>query len=289
MKLPKIELPVGTPSGSPDGNITARQNELAVLTRVREFGHLRISELARLVWYESANTASAVESARRTVRRLLHSGHLLERVNALGGRSFVLTKSGALRLQTQLDLQARDGYDIQGVSGGTFYHRTLSTVYLAERAAQGDTVWGEYALAKEWAPYTNEALEARFDKRPDGLIRLGTSELSSRGIRSAETQFFDVLETESTYKPDAELERVLALALRLDNERFDRLVIAFDAAAAHEKRIRRAWARLMARAKSHSPELDEHTLAQFVELARLHVAPPLRLVRLDRVTLDTVL
>lgn len=284
MKLEKIQ-----PRRAVDGNVTATQNERKVLLAVRHFGHLRIAEIARINWPSAASRESALESARRTVRRLLLLKQLKERTNTLGERSLVLSTAGAARLQAELEVAARDGYDIYSVRGGTFYHRTLCTAYLAERAAEGDKVWGEYALSKEWSPFTYAQLEASVGKRPDGLVRLAPSTLAYRGIASRTSSYYDIVETESGPKSDLELDKVLSVALRLDNQTFDRLVLVYEADSVHERKILRSWQRVFKAAQLDTPNLDEHLLAGYVELARMHLAKPLKLVRLERVMLADVL
>lgn len=284
MKLKKIE-----PRSSVDGNLTAAKNEINVLRSIRHFGHLRISELARINWPRAASRESAQESARRTVNRLLEAKQLKLRTNTLGERSFVLAGAGAARLQAELGVAARDGYDIYSVSGPTFYHRTLCTAYLAERAADGDTVWGEYALGKDWGPFTYSQLEECLGKRPDGLVKLAPTTLTKRGLSSQLAEYYDVVEVESAVKPDAELDRVLAVALRLDNRIFDRLVLVYDTDSRHERRIVKSWRRVFRAAQSNNGELDEQLLAGYVELARMQLAKPLKLIRMDRILLSDLL
>lgn len=284
MKLEKIQRPRAL-----NGNLTASQNEINVLLAVRDFGHLRTSEIARIHWPHAASRESALESARRTVNRLLRTRQLKERTNTLGERSFVLTRAGATRLVNELDVAARDGYDIYSVSGPTFYHRTLCTTYLAERAAESDPVWGEYALGKNWGPFTYAQLERHLGKRPDGLVKLSPATLAKRGISSHLAAYYDVVEVESAVKPDAELDKVLTVALHLDNRQFDRLALVYDADSAHERRIMKSWRRVFRAAQADNAELDERLLASYVELARMHLAKPLKLLRLDRILLADIL
>lgn len=275
----KLKLSAALPK-APDGNLRALQNFEQLLLALRNFGHLRLSEIARMVWPHSP-VPSAEEMARRTLRRAHQLGLVLSRHNALGGRSFILTAKGAAEVKRRWDLRAAAGYDIQSVMGATFRHRTLATAYLAERSAQGHRVWGEHALNKGWGPISREVLIDNFHKFPDGLIAVCPE---TRGYDS-EFTIIDWIEVESSYKSADALERVLAVAWRLgtaiDTAIIDRLVLVYDGNAQHEKRIIRAAMQLAA---AHS-EGDNQAVFESIDLARCSITLPLRLRHIETVSL----
>lgn len=149
-----------------DGQLAARENEFGVLLSIGLFGHLRGAEIAMAVWPDSPQE-SGQKMARRTLKRLMNQHEILERPNGLGGISFVLTKRGAARLKAYGEFA--DGYDIQGVQGPTFFHRTLTTAYLVTRQTKGALVMGEYAIAK-----ANHSLGKAAGAVPEAARRLGS-------------------------------------------------------------------------------------------------------------------
>jgi len=279
MKLPNIDIA----ARRRDGNVIALENEERVLLALARFGHLRCSEVGAFAWPASP-PASATEMARRTTRRLVERGELVARTNALGGTSFVLTSSGAAHCNSAFGTHASDGYDIQGVRGGTFWHRTLATAYLAYRYRQGAEVWGEYSIARGWAPMRVEALRYQFGKIPDGIVRRPRAELLASGL-TEDTYAYDWVEVESTYKPDAELLRAVLVTQHLETEfaggMLHRLVFAFDAAERHARHIQR-----VARGRLPALELLGHaTVADAVRLAHCRLARPLTLLGVDETKL----
>lgn len=148
------------------GREVAVRNEVAVLGVIRDYGHLRTSEIAFAVWPDARFRD---QLAQRTLRRLLSHGEVLQRVNTLATRSWVLAYAGVARLEL-FGANARHGRDIVGVAGATFVHRTLASAFLIHQAAMdGQTAYGEYAIAHGRAPATRQALSERFAKLPDGL------------------------------------------------------------------------------------------------------------------------
>src|SRR5688572_15012430 len=96
------------PSQSPpDNRLVAENNELAVLKAVRDFGHLRRAEIGRAVWPSSRTQ----KMAQRTVARLTARKELVERRDAFGGSSLILSARGAGRLILQ-SIDAHNGYDL---------------------------------------------------------------------------------------------------------------------------------------------------------------------------------
>lgn len=154
---------IAAPSRS--GREVARLNELNCVIAVSKWGHLRIQELACAVWPKAR---FAEQLAARTVRRLTNRGLLLERRNALGGRSLCLTRAGVTWLEAR-GIEAQHTLDLTSVSGPTFFHRTFATRYLIERQNAGQQVAGEYLILRRKLPFKIEALSRALRKLPDGF------------------------------------------------------------------------------------------------------------------------
>lgn len=285
MPVSPRKLRVLAPSGSAAGRDTpgaviarpadnrdvALDNETSVLKCVRWYGHLRRVEIARAVWSSSSHTV-AMKMAQRTVARLIRSGDLLERMNLLNGRSLVLSRRGAARL-AECDLPAHDGYDLSSVSGPHFIHRTIGSRYLIERAAQGDEVFSEHALLKDWGPLERRQFGKRFGKIPDGLV---LSHGQQRGM-DAHLYAADWIEVESSYKPRRKLAQIFAIALeRIPAMKptgdliLDRVLFVYDRRHRHERRIIQALQRYVA----EHPLLDRTHLSNIV-LVRCRIDTPL--------------
>lgn len=269
-------------SGKKDGQIAADENELGSLLSIGHFGHLRTSEIAVAVWPDSPQE-SGQKMARRTLKRLLDAKEILDRPNSLGGTSFVLTKRGATRLQSY-GFGYSDGYDIQGVQGPTFWHRTLATAFLVSQAKDA-TVLGEYAIAKAKHALGKTRLQERYKKLPDGLI-----------LTPGKTLGFAVdfvaswVEVESSFKPDQELEKMLGQAWQLGHfmdpgERvlLDDMILAYDVRAGHEARLIKTAKRMQARDMKRRREAGDSSVAAedyraiwgSVRLVAADTAPPL--------------
>lgn len=215
----------------------AHRNERLALQLVGYFGHLRTLDLATAL-YPGAEHKSAYEMARRTVRRLAGAGELLERRNAIGGVSYVLGRRGVSRLQ-QAGFDAKTGYEISSVAGGTFLHRTLTTCYLLKRMHEGAHPIGEYALLTGQTELEPLRLKAAYRKLPDGLCIT-----TGHPAYPAGAQLVEWVETEFSYKPDDELDRVIALEgaigpplAGMSGSVFDRLTVLCDRASGHAERI----------------------------------------------------
>ncbi|MGZ3182073.1 MAG: hypothetical protein ACXU8N_06490 [Telluria sp.] len=211
------------------GRQIAMENEIAVLTVIRQFGHLRTAEIAAAVWPDAKYSE---QLAQRTLRRLAAKSEVLQRVNTLASRSWVLAAGGASRLEL-FGTSARHGRDIVGVAGSTFVHRTLATAYLVHRATLGDASYGEYALAHGLGPVTRQQLTGQFNKAPDGLT-----------VRGAQAYWVEV---EASAKPLDELKSVLRVAERVGQPlskgaaiSLAGLHIVFDRRQDHGRRIVRA-------------------------------------------------
>lgn len=223
---------------SVDNRVIAYENDLAVLSIVAGYGHLRRSEIARAVW-PSSSASVAQKMAYRTVKRLISGGHLRERNNSLGGRSLVLTDRGMAALRVH-GIAARAGHELSSVAGPHFYHRTFGTMYLIERSAQGHTAYGEYALSTGRCLLSQSDLRESFGKIPDGLVLVPGNE---RGYTS-EVNAADWIEVESSFKPEKELTKIFDVAWKVGcwlNETssviLDRVVFVYDRTQHHELSI----------------------------------------------------
>jgi hypothetical protein len=253
-----------------DGRHVKEVNELKVLKVLRLFGHLRRQELAVAVW-PTSSPASAYTMACRTVTELLRKEQILERRNTLNGSSFVLSSKGVSELRLKGGVSAQEGYTL-AFDGPQFFHRTLGTSYLLEKARTGHEVFGEYAVIKSMAPVTREFLRTKFKKVPDGLIVYSSELMGFRdGYRAA-----DWVEVESAYKNYEELEKSLLLLTRNSeltekgNLVINKLVFVYDSRQKHDRFILRAAKQFL---KNH-PELVPKTFLSEIVLARCFVAPP---------------
>lgn len=252
-----------------DGRAVADHNDLKVLKAIRLFGHLRRQEVAMAAW-PGSSSRSAYIMACRTVSRLLKSGHLLEKPNTLGGSSLVLAARGVSRLR-DFDIHSQAGYDL-AFDGPQFFHRTLGTCYLLEKAKSGNEIFGEFALQSGWAPVLKNEFKEQFTKIPDGLITYTKGSFGYSGaIRPA-----DWVEVESAYKPYSEIKKALSVLMgspNLDKAGYvalHKLVFVFDARHSHDKRVLRAIKRFLNEHKNLAPE---YVLPEIV-LAKCFVDPP---------------
>lgn len=274
-----------TNPGQRDGQLSALDNEIGTLLSIGHFGHLRANEISMAVWPDSP-TESAHKMARRTLKRLLEARDILERPNSLGGSSFVLTKRGAARMNA-VGFNFGDGYDIQGVQGPTFWHRTLATAYLLSQQKNGATVMGEYAIGKAKHALGKARLQQKYKKLPDGLT------ITPGKLLGIDADFVATwVEVESSFKADPELEKMLGQAWRLgqfiDPARrvlLDELVLVYDSRAGHESRLIRAAKRLQSNdirrrqnegEKLVSPEDYRHIWGS-VRLIAADISPPLHI------------
>ena len=247
------------------GRDIARTNELKCLQAVAQFGHLRITELARAVWPTSRY---AEQVARRTSARLIGQGLLLARRNALGSRSLCLTRVGAAWLDAR-GFEAQHTLDLSSVAGSTFFHRTLATRYLVERQNEGFQVAGEYQILRRKTPFPLDGLITALRKLPDGLVwRRGP----------AGQVDVELIEQEAAAKARPELEKCLRAAefagYAMDNARVYRvsgLVFVYDRELNHARRILLAATSLW----GNRPHDERVTLEQRVKLAAVELRDPL--------------
>lgn len=227
----------------PNPRQVAHANELATLLAVRSYGHLRRSEIATAIWLRSG-PGVAEKGANRTVRRLLDDGELIERTNALGGLSVLLSSKGAARLRAE-GHKAKPGYGITSVAGPTFWHRTLTTAYLVRCLGEGRLAFGEYAVTTGLGPVGRGELQERFSKLPDGLVLTRTKHQTGLG---APIYLADWVEVESARKDIDQLQAMFRLMDRWGGQWLNvaetvvlqRLVLVYSSRQAHERAILRA-------------------------------------------------
>lgn len=269
-----------------DGRDVAEANELSVLKHVRVFGHLRRNEIAMAVW-PSSSQASAKKMCSTTVTRMLTKGLLVERPNILGSMSLALTGKGAARLKLE-ELDANESGSLSSIAGPQFFHRTVGTCYLLEKARRGAQVFGEYSIIKGWAPVTRAEFSEQYRKNPDGLIVVPGNQ---RGY-AANVTTVDWVEVESSYKPDADLEKIFAIAWQVgtwldlkETILLDRVVFVYDIRQKHESAILTHLRRYL---KEHPLDHPERVLSSIV-LVRAKIATPLVWDGFEEVTAWTAL
>lgn len=223
-----------------DGRHVKRVNEFKVLKVLRLFGHLRRQEIAAAVWPASSGPSGYIMAC-RTIKALLEQELILKRKNTLATDSFVLASKGVSALHLEEELIAQEGYTL-AFDGPQFFHRTLGTTYLLEKARSGHEVFGEYAVIKGLAPVTREFLRGKFKKIPDGLVVYSSQLMGYKeGFRAA-----DWVEVESAYKNYDELEKILALLTKNSeltakgNLVINKLVFVYDSRQKHDRFILRA-------------------------------------------------
>lgn len=271
--LTRATAPRQTPT--PSGRETARLNELKAMKSVAQFGHLRIGELARVVWPQAR---FAEQMARRTAARLVSLGLLLERRNALGSRSLCVTRGGAAWLDVR-GVEAQHTLDLSSVAGSTFFHRTLATRYLVERQVEGFQVAGEYQLLRRKTPFPIDRLVKALRKLPDGMVW----QRKADGVATVE-----LVEQEAAAKARQELEKCLKAAeyvgRSLDSEgryRIGGLVFVFDRELNHPRRILLAANSLW----GDRPHAERTELEKRVKLVAVELRDPLVWVSSSAATL----
>lgn len=247
------------------GRDVARMNELKCMRVVAQFGHVRIAELARAVW---PNARYAEQLARRTVSRLVEQGLLLPRRNALGSKSFRVTRVGATWLDAR-GVEAQHTLDLSSIAGATFFHRTLATRYLLERQIEGFQVAGEYQLLRRKTPFPMDGLVRAMRKLPDGFV----------WKRGPQGHFeVELIEQEAAAKARTELEKCLK-AVEYTGQSLDQngqyrvgsLVFVFDRELNHARRIMMAATSLWG-SRTHAERV---TLERRVKLVAVELRDPL--------------
>jgi hypothetical protein len=170
---------------------------------------------------------------------MLKNRLLLERPNSLGGSSFVLSTKGSLLLNEKLNAGAIGGHDVSP-SGPQFFHRTIGTNYLLEKAREpGTEVFGEYALIRGWGPVKRDYAKLMFGKIPDGVIARPGEAL---GMRAGDWSC-DWVEVESAFKPYEDVFKIFSMlrkSSQLNSEGtafLDKVVIVYDEREKHELQL----------------------------------------------------
>lgn len=258
--IPTQRAPLTTIALSPKAK--AEAHRIAALKALRHWGHLRCIDLARIVW---PNAKYAEQLAQRLMLRLdQERGEVISRLNALGTRSYVLTRRGAAALDA-MGFAAHHGMELSSVGGATFIHRTLGTAMGILKAHQGFEAYGEHAIAQGMAPAKRDALVKRYKKLPDMLLVRG-----GKGVW---------IEVEASAKPLAELQACARIASAVGQPltpgspiMLAGLAFAFDTSQGHAQRIARAareeWREL--------PPAIRHKLSAHVTLMHLELGPSLR-------------
>jgi hypothetical protein len=222
---------------------------------------MRCSELARDVYPHALH---GEQLAQRLMLRLTERGEVVPRRNALGTRSYVLSRGGAATLDA-MGWHAKHGLELSSVAGGTFLHRSLATRHGVEQQLRGYTAFGEHAIAQGFGPITREGLVRHFGKLPDLLLVKGNS--------------VTWCEVESAAKPLGELQNCVRIAefaggplIPFHRLRLDRVAFIFDASQGHARRIARA-ADVQWRTR---PRHEREGFVQRIDLVHVEVQPPAR-------------
>lgn len=276
-------MPIAYQTLTKNGRTVADDNELRVLTYVRNFGHLRRQEIALACWPNSSHR-SAKEMANRTVSRLLKNGGLIEKANSLGGRSLILGTKGVSRLMS-LDIHSQVGHEL-AFDGPQFFHRTLGTAYLLEKNRLGHQVFGEYAILKGWSPVNRDFLRQRYGKVPDGLIVYSGESLGLDGMQAA-----DWVEVESAFKSYDEVKKALGVlllssSLTVDEQlSLEKLVFVYDNRQRHDSQILRYIQRFL----KENPSVDASLVTQNIVFASCFVDVPFSWHGVQEVTASELL
>lgn len=259
------------------GKIVSKENQLKVLKALHLFGHLRRTELARFVWPNSTPNSAKIMCS-RTTKILSDKKFILERPNSLGGRSLVLTSSGANALYSE-GIDADAGYDLTSVSGPQFWHRTLGTCFLVEKSAQGHYVFTEHQLAKEKSELTRSQLIKFFEKAPDGVVL--------RSDKNKET-WVDWVEVESSAKDPAEIVKMFNILNftygKLFNEehgyKIGKLYIVYDTRQPHERTLGAVLAKYL---QDNKTKISKTFMSNLV-FVRCTISYPLVFENMEEVT-----
>lgn len=258
---------------APSPKAKAEAHRIAALKALRHWGHLRCTDLARILW---PNAKYAEQLAQRLMLRLdQERGEVISRLNALGTRSYVLTRRGASALDA-MGFAAHHGMELSSVGGATFIHRTLGTAVGILKAHQGFDAYGEHAIAQGMAPTRREALVNRYKKLPDMLL-----------VKGSKATW---LEVEASAKPLAELRACTRIASAVGQPltpgspiTLAALAFAFGASQGHAQRIARA-----AREEWRDvPPAVRQRLSAGVALWHIDLGPSLRWQGLHESSLQT--
>lgn len=238
----RLKMPIPYNPTKVSGKLVARENELKVLRALHLFGHLRRIEVAQFVWPFSSLASSKIMCS-TTVKRMIDARLILERPNSLGGKSLVLGSAGAAALQNE-GIESDAGYDLTSVTGPQFWHRTLGTSFLVNKASQGVLAYGEHFLAREKGALNRLSLIKTFEKAPDGLL------LRPHGVNAS---WVDWVEVESSAKDNSEIFKMFNILNFTHGKPFGesksykvgKLYIVYDVRQPHERTLTSALQRYL--------------------------------------------
>ena len=228
------------PRRLPSGELR-RLADLGALRLVARYGHCTVSDFAASIYPRGKY---ATQSAQRVARRLVSQqpALLAERRNALGGRSFVLTRPGAAFLEIH-GTRCHHGMDLASVAGPTYRHHAITARFCQMQESMGASAWPEHAIGQGMAPLSQREVVELCGKIPDALvIHDATTSINARTVRA--------VETESARKSNAYITKALLMAERahhgMSNHGFTLtgVTFVFDAGQDHAARIARV-ARIM--------------------------------------------
>jgi hypothetical protein len=227
-----LRAPVRRPSS---GEIS-RRADLAALRLVGRYGHCTVADIATSI-YPAGRYAT--QSAQRVVKRLTERkpALLTVRRNALGGRSFVLSRPGAAFLEMHGTL-CHHGMDLASVAGPTYRHHAITSRYCQMQELAGATAWTEQAIGQGLAPVSQRQVLELCGKLPDAL-------LEERRPDGSTGRFIRAIETESARKGTAFLAKGLNIAKRasdgvnLNGFTLTGVTFVYDAEQDHAARIER--------------------------------------------------
>jgi hypothetical protein len=244
-----------------------RQADLAALRLVARYGHCTVSDLAAALYPRGKY---AVQSAQRLARRLVgHSPSLLaERRNALGGRSFVLSRPGVAFLELHGTL-CHHGMDLASVAGPTYRHHAITARFCQTQELLGLTAWTEHAIGLGLAALTQTEVLELCGKLPDALLYT-----PYKDARHAPGGWVEAVEVEQARKGTISLVRCLRQAERASTGASVRgltlrgVAFVFDRNQNHASRIAR-----VAQAIWTPPQRAQYS--KHVRLVSVATKPPL--------------
>lgn len=148
-------------TSAPDGRLTARANEVAILRGLHRFGWLRTRDVAALVWNVWAKTpavepslgpapatASQLRMAQRTVKRLRARHEVLRGMGPDGSVLYALAEAGVRALQAR-GFAATSGKDLmRNFSAAQFRHRCIANEIAISALLEGFRVSTERETAR---------------------------------------------------------------------------------------------------------------------------------------------
>lgn len=253
------------------GKAIAVSNEEAVLKTLHLFGHLRRTEIAAAVWPHSPKK-SGYQMACKTIDRLMAEKSILEKPNSLGQKSLILATKGVRRL-ANMDIVANTGHDLS-CGGSGFYHRTFGSCYLIDRASKQDcSVYGEYAIQKDWSPLKVEYAMQKFKKYPDGLVIYDGKE---HGLRDG-FKLADWIEVELAFKSYPEVEKAFNIFTKDQSLNpsgtvmLNRLIFLVDSRTPHAGRL----AGYLKKYLYEHPALSPQVFLSHIFIAKADISYPL--------------